>query len=50
MLVNELLLITKYMYKDFLIQIKDYPSGHLLVQSQQKKARTGLTVLTYAES
>ena len=36
MLINELLLIGNYMYEeDFLIQIKDYLSRHLLVQSQK---------------
>ena len=28
--------------EDFLIQIKDYPSWHLLVQIQQQKTRTDL--------
>ena len=34
MLINGFLSIINYMYEDFLIQIKDYPSWHLLVQSQ----------------
>ena len=35
MLINGFLLIKNYMYKEDLIRIKDYPSWHFLVQSQQ---------------
>ena len=33
MLTNGFLLMTNYIYKEFLIRIKDYPRWHLLVQS-----------------
>ena len=43
-------LLTSYMYKEFLIRIKDYPSWHLLVQNQQKKTRTDLRLFCCFES